>query len=509
MMVRLTVRAAGVGISWTVNEWTVLVAMGALSAEPETREDFLIAVRRYQPNHRWEDSGQTATEMASMTGDDGWCLIDLDSRSVVAGGEFTLPEEGGAFQAGDDEPGDGFPIVWLDTPAEWSFQPGGDDWRSAIEERRESFENYQHIASRAILYGHPMLEFIANRVLGGTAEDAGDDNRYVSIREIHADWLMTTRQDLLGHSPRTVLLCHRNQIDQDIQHRSEQWSMQGFAPLALNVNSAAYLFGGYGTTEVALYFDLMRSLLDEAWDRVIGGESSCDLLVERLAEYRDQWLAQPPKDGSCGQSCHELIESERQRMPVTSDGMELDCDCPICQAEADGAFGDGPMFMVIDGHHLELEDEFAFSMTESREAWEREQAEFRCFSEEMDCLQAEQEALGDELDSVWMTSSVDWDSILATGCPPLSAKLAIGFPLAELVTELQERATDSSSTDALNAAFSTFRRADDSVAEQSAAEDLRACLEQIAETYPELVAGSADLQSRLDEVMRSSERSSH
>jgi transketolase len=108
-----------------------------------------------------------------------------------------------------------------------------------------------------------------------------------------------------------------------------------------------------------------------------------------------------------------------------------------------------------------------------------------------------------------MTSSVDWDSILATGCPPLSAKLAIGFPLAELVTELQERATDSSSTDALNAAFSTFRRADDSVAEQSAAEDLRACLEQIAETYPELVAGSADLQSRLDEVMRSSERSSH
>jgi len=283
--------------------------------------------------------------------------------------------------------------------------------------------------------------------------------------------------------------------------------MQGFAPPALSMNSSAYQFGGYGTVEVALYFDLMRSLLGEAWDRVIDGESSCDLLVERLAEHRDQSLSQPPQDDDCVESCNELIESERRRMPVTSDGSHVDGDCPICQAESDGAFGAGPAFMFFDGHHLELEDEFAFSMIESREAWKNEQAEFWCYSEEMDCLQAVQEALSDEPDSVWTSSSVDWDNILAAGHPSLSAKLAIGFPLAKLVTELQECDADSSSSDALNAAFRTFRCADDSVAEQSAAEDLRACLEYIAATCPQLVARSADLQSRLDEVQRSGERS--
>jgi hypothetical protein len=163
-MVQLTVRAADVRISWTVNDWMVLVAIGALSAEPETMADFFDAVRRYQPNHRWEETGQTTDRGAYMTEDESWCLIDFDSRSVVAGRKCDLPKNGDSFRAIEDKEGDGFQIVWIDTPPEWSFQPGGNDWRSAVVERREVFERNQRIASRAILYGRPMLEFMGNSV---------------------------------------------------------------------------------------------------------------------------------------------------------------------------------------------------------------------------------------------------------------------------------------------------------------------------------------------------------
>lgn len=504
MNIQLTVRAAGAGISWKCHEWTVLVALGSLAAEPETLSEFFGAVRRYQPDHHWDETGQPADNEAAITGDGNWCLIDLAARCVVAGDEFELPEVPGAFQAeSDDDLAGGFHIVWIDALPGWLFQSAADDWQSAISQRRQALAGRRRVESRAVLFGRPMLEFAAARVLAGAVVEAHQVQRYEQIREIHADWLMTVRDDLLGHSPRELLLSRREQIDWDIQRRSQQWSTQGFAPPPLDADSAAYRFGGYGTAEIVLYFDLVRSLLSEAWRQVVAGESNCEILVERLVAHRDWWLDQPPEDSSGGPTCKELIESERRRTPITDDGSHLDCDCPICQAEADGAFGSGPTFMFYDGHHLELEDEFAFSIIESREEWEREQAAFRCYDEALDRQRAERGATDDQPDSVWTSSSVDWDNILNGGESLLPAKLAIGFPLGELVNRLQQRDADRANINALNAAFTTFRRADDRVAEQSAAEELRMCLEDVANAYPELVAQSADLQSRLDEVLRS------
>ena len=96
---------------------------------------------------------------------------------------------------------------------------------------------------------------------------------------------------------------------------------------------------------------------------------------------------------------------------MTSDGSHLDCDCPICQAEAEGEFG--PSFLWFDGHHLELEDEFAFSLCETREEWDREQEEHRNFAEKMDQKYREEAAAGDAADppagSVWRSSrSMAW-----------------------------------------------------------------------------------------------------
>ena len=58
----------------------------------------------------------------------------------------------------------------------------------------------------------------------------------------------------------------------------------------------------------------------------------------------------------------EIVGMDEQQ----SEQHAIDCDCPICNMMADGMFGVG--FNSIDGHHLELDDEFAFSMHETREA---------------------------------------------------------------------------------------------------------------------------------------------
>ena len=91
---------------------------------------------------------------------------------------------------------------------------------------------------------------------------------------------------------------------------------------------------------MVLYFDLVRALLAEAWEwaaqDLLPDRSS---LVQRLAEFRDDWLREPNESTSMSGRPAELIELERQRMPVVSDGGPLDCDCPICQADAEGVFG--------------------------------------------------------------------------------------------------------------------------------------------------------------------------
>src|SRR5262249_2354807 len=183
--------------------------------------------------------------------------------------------------------------------------------------------------------------------------------------------------------------------------------------------------------EVVLYFDLVRALLAEAWSLTKQEpRPTRPLLVEHLAAFRDRWLREPYEGGSMPLTPAELIESERRRVPVAIEGGPLDDDCPICQAEAEGACGPGVMW--FDGHHLELEDEFAFSLCATREEWEREQEEYRRFSEEMDRKERERAAGGGEASdplagSVWRTSFVNWDALAGSGASPRQALLALGF----------------------------------------------------------------------------------
>jgi hypothetical protein len=505
-MCRLTVRAPEGVWQGEVDPWSVFVVLAALSAEPESFEELSEAVRRYQPEHRLFDQHRQAAE-EDPAADGPWFLIDLAGRTAVAGNGCELPDPHGAYKADDDEDPGGFPIVWLDTPADWLFRQAGDGWQEEMAARVTARTAAGRRDVRAVLFGPPLLEHMAEGVLATSAEDAAaEDRRRERTRRIHADWLMTPRADLGGATPRAVLLADRVRIDSDRHHRANQWSRQGHAPPPLPEDSQTCRLGGFGTMEVVLYFDLVRALLAEAWEMAQREPQPAQrVLVEGLAEFRDRWLHEPQEGSDLLLTPAELIALERRRMPVASDGCPIDDDCPLCQAMAAGEFG--PSFMWFDGHHLELEDEFAFSLCATREEWEREQEEYRRYSEEMDRKERERAASRGETGdpaagSAWQTSFVDWDAVAGPDASPQQALLALGFPLAELSGCLQELSDGGDLLRALNRAYGALRASQDAVAMDSATQEVREVLEEIGRTFPSLVPRCADLQSRLDEVFR-------
>ena len=174
-----------------------------------------------------------------------------------------------------------------------------------------------------------------------------------------------------------------------------------------------------------------------------------------------------------------------------------DCDCPTCEMMADAIFGIG--FTSIDGHHLELDEGFAFSLAETYEDWIIKQQEFAEFSDKMNRLQADREAhdpTDDPLASAWTGLHDDG---------PLPGDsyghLKLAFMVAEIISTLEAAETSHEEMRALSECFKNYRLSDDDERPQSASA-LKANLQAIAQRYPNLVSKSADLQSRIDDAVR-------
>ena len=108
----------------------------------------------------------------------------------------------------------------------------------------------------------------------------------------------------------------------------------------------------------------------------------------------------------------------------------------------------------------------------------------------------------DDSDSVWRHSYVNWDALSEPGTPDYLAFLAIGFPLAEFVSELKTLPGSSAPIAMLNGAYARFRRTKPGPTRAQAGEELSHFLEETASDFPILASRSADLQSRIDEVIR-------
>jgi hypothetical protein len=391
----------------------------------------------------------------------------------------------------------------------------------AVSQPRKSPINKPPV-DRDVLYGEAFLQFISDRVLDVVNSDPWRDSdapthqqaRYSFTIQVHRDWLMTPRSDLDGRMPRQLLHGSHSwseKVTWGQRHRFEDAQVM----IALPKDWADPATAPMGSQEMSLYFDLCRELIGASWfwcesDREKLARQDRETTLAELKQFlqsvKDDWLNGLFEGGSPPSF---IIECDRRRVPrgggLEIDGIDgvqteehiADCDCPICQMMADGMFGTS--FTSIDGHHLDMDQEFAFSTVETREEWEQQQRDYEEFNAKFKREQAERDAAG-ETDDPFGSA---WSGINDDGPIPgdSGGHLKMAFMVAEIISELEMTGAPKDEIKSLNECFANYRRSDFGHRSQRA-EDFKANLQFLADRYPSLVSKSADLQSRIDDAAR-------
>jgi hypothetical protein len=444
--IKLNLTDAQHTINGTIHGSVADACVAALSAEPETINELEAALARYHKpagDAGPFESFREDLDIDKESWDAGIVIIDLAARIVASESTYSQPAREGEIQYHDGVSATDVPVLYR-LPDDWLILNSIEQYEYLRDRRRQERAATPPLDARAVLYGRPLLEWLARAVYTSEVatvaldvphqsqqknagsdvvltEEAGistaglqtsvcngsnykskngeevenpnhqspdPDERLVrEISRLHASWLTTPRDDLLGRSPRDVLLARQDFIDFDLHTRSMQWSMQGEGPPCLSTDSFAYRFAGFGTHEWVIYYDLVRHLLVRALT------SQCSFSVdampqteylhqlERLEKLKTVWLEQPHEDYS-GRIPALLIENERIRLPIAMRGhdMVIDDDCPVCQMMADDAeLGMEIGFWHLDGSHMD--DEFAFSELSTRGEWEARRREWEEFTE--------------------------------------------------------------------------------------------------------------------------------
>ncbi len=351
--------------------------LAALMAEPETIEELDWALDRFTKMESGLPilGGFSRYENLEPY-DAGIMIIDLAGRVIAAESTYSLPAHDGfvyvetdAVQNFDEKQEDAYVPYRL--PKEWLILHGMPEYQGASRSRREARSATPPLETRSILFGQPLLEFIAHEIFSAIL--IGDKTLFTKI---HEAWLMTPGKDLRGQTPREILFEKRDFIDFDLHSRSLQWSFTERCPAPLLSDSRAYKFSGYGTHEWVIYYDLIRHLLLEclAW-RVFGKQEKD--AVNHLTKCAAEWMesAQPEYSGRV--PAH-LIDWERKRMNITMSAHEgfIDENCPTCIAMLED--DTTPMFWHLDG--CNMDEGFAFSYHRTREEYEAEERERKEFS---------------------------------------------------------------------------------------------------------------------------------
>ena len=195
--------------------------VAALSAEPETIDELVTALQRFQQHSPDLQSYLRITAEPDLEPyDAGILIIDLAARVVAVDSTYSLPGPAGEVFYHDGHRID-LPIFYC-VPDDWLFLDSVEEYEFVCDGRRAERLKNEPFDAREILYGRPLLEFIATNVQSGLAsqpepyvsEKSEDDPKVLTpIGAIHAQWLLTPREDLRGKSPRDVLLAKREFIE--------------------------------------------------------------------------------------------------------------------------------------------------------------------------------------------------------------------------------------------------------------------------------------------------------
>ena len=501
--------------------------VAALAADPVTLEELDVAIERFEKRDVGRSFFGWFAGSDAEPWDAGLVVIDLAAKLVVVDSTYSSPGKEDAVSFHD---GNSATDVWCRyrLADDWLVRSETDHWQHLADRRRAQFATQPTLDARAIFYGRPLLEFLATACfqefarrddilrevhvkwiarkrewIARYADDpqsqpdpstltleeltwkAAPDQEhcaspfYDTLKDIHANWLMTPRDDLSGKTPREILLADRDHLMWDMQYRCEQWSRLNQCPRGLDESSQAFRFGGFGTHELVEYYELVRHLMWSCWRQLTDHppapfSTNGDFFmteVERLEVVRDEWLDSLAEDLSLPRTPREIIRSERRRLPEGMSGREAmhDADCPCCQMLADMP---GPSFWHLDG--CNMDDEFAFSIYErTREQWDAKQREYA----EMDRLfearrKAEQE-LGvtykdRDTNPLWSSSYSGSDSSDNEVSIPIGIRVfGIGCHLAEIIADLRLANAPQATIDALNRHFGNLREVLGQTAEAS------------------------------------------
>ena len=314
---------------------------------------------------------------------------------------------------------------------------------------------------------------------------------------------MTPRPELNGGIPRDCLHIGKDWIS-DLADGQTFRVYQNEALIPIPVELSTFESAAMGRHEVVLYFDACRETIDAGWmwliedEKRIEGADASQKLAKAMEEFLADWRMSPFEDG---ESPEEIIRCERIRIPLVSTGSHMiDCDCPICQMMASESFG--PSICHFDGHSLDVDDDFAFSIHPTREAWEAQQKEYAEMNARIEADRKRREELGedaeDPLGSPWKSTFIGEEGIPGDKF----GHLGMAFLVAEIVGWLKTENAEQSDIDALNAGFRDYRTASQPDERATFAGSFKDVLEQLAAKHPDLVSRAADLQSRIDERLR-------
>ena len=374
--------------------------VAALSAEPETIAELDAALARYiKPRdagsefasfHFRDHAAGSRPELDTEPWDAGIVVIDLAARIVASESSYSEPGPEGEVRYHDGRASTDVSVLYR-VPDDWLFVNSVDAYQWSRERRLRARVANPSFDARPVLFGRPLIQFIveAYRALPAQtrstfspeAVSAADHDEAMQeavakeIAAMHARWLLTSRTDLRGQSPRDVLLAKQDQIDHDLHTRSLQWSLQDEGPPCLGENSFAYRLAGFGTHEWVLYYDLIRHLICSLIELEPSARdgSTAYQLVDTLEQIKTEWLESPQPDLD-GRVPAIIIDNERKRLPqaLRPRDMIIDDDCPVCQMFGDetSPLGMGVGFWHLDGSHMD--EDFAFSWFKTREEWEAE-----------------------------------------------------------------------------------------------------------------------------------------
>lgn len=498
--------------------------VAALSAEPETLDDLRAAIARFE-HHDRDCFGGFHKGLDHEPYDAGICYIDLTARLVASESTYSHLSSRGSVSYHDGHCATNKHLPYH-VSGDWEFSRWVESFECLARDRRKKRESQPPLDARKVLYGPRLAEFLVKECFAARGGTTADDEKHTwtppagwefrelasrfedgksptvadAVAEIHARWLMTPRKDLAGRTPRELLLEKQDHISWDMQDRCEAWSMLDRCPPPLSTDSHAYKYGGFGSHENYVYYELVRDLAWECWERVVDGnpgdgpvEVQMANAAERLHAYGLQWLDQPHAD--LGGVPSTIIDNERRRIPEGVSGHDaiIDEDCPCCQAMAEMP---GPAFWFLDG--CNNDDDFAFSFHESIEAWEEERLEWESYSRDYDRRRAATDPAFEDDDD----EEIEWTppAFIFSRFDPKTvlAVMQFGFDLADVIAELRKSPESQPLAESLHRHYGNLRE----TVENKLSELREPVTDRFGNELHAVAAARADLAAKCEQLAK-------